>query len=131
MRRYLVLAAQTLLIRVDRMKEPPQDRLLAWADARCMAIAQGAIQSSSCASGGAYSASSTNTYIENIASGWGLSVRDSNIHLDTTGADCGGTSGLSEVKITIAFTTPVPQIVLLSAGAEPSTATACYPNNPF
>jgi hypothetical protein len=49
MRRYLVLAAQTLLIRVDRMKEPPQDRLLAWAGARCMAITQGAIQSSSCA----------------------------------------------------------------------------------
>lgn len=31
MRRYLVLAAQTLLIHVDRMKEPPQDRILAWA----------------------------------------------------------------------------------------------------
>jgi transposase len=31
MRRYLVLAAQGLLTRVDRMKELPQDRLLAWA----------------------------------------------------------------------------------------------------
>jgi len=31
MRRYLVLAAQTLLTHVDHMKEPPQDRLLAWA----------------------------------------------------------------------------------------------------
>ena len=31
MRRYLVLAAQGLLTRVDRIKEPPQDRLLAWA----------------------------------------------------------------------------------------------------
>ncbi|HEX3417544.1 MAG TPA: hypothetical protein VHT21_14245 [Stellaceae bacterium] len=31
MRSYLVLASQTLLIRVDRMKQPPQDRLLAWA----------------------------------------------------------------------------------------------------
>lgn len=31
MRRYLVLAAQTLLIRVNRTKEPPQDPLLAWA----------------------------------------------------------------------------------------------------
>ena len=30
-RRYLVLAAQGLLTRVDRMKEPPQDALLAWA----------------------------------------------------------------------------------------------------
>jgi transposase len=31
MRRYLVLAAQTLLIHVERIKEPPQDPLLAWA----------------------------------------------------------------------------------------------------
>jgi len=31
MRRYLVLAAQTLLIRVNRIKEPSQDPLLAWA----------------------------------------------------------------------------------------------------
>ena len=31
MRRYLVLAAQTLLIHVGRMKEPPQDPLLVWA----------------------------------------------------------------------------------------------------
>ncbi len=31
MRRYLVLAAQTLLIHVDRRKEPSQDPLLAWA----------------------------------------------------------------------------------------------------
>lgn len=31
LRRYLVLAAQSLLTRVDRMKEPPQDPLLAWA----------------------------------------------------------------------------------------------------
>jgi hypothetical protein len=31
MRRYLVLAAQSLLIRVNRLKQPPQDRLLLWA----------------------------------------------------------------------------------------------------
>jgi transposase len=31
MRSYLVLAAQSLLIRVNRLKQPPQDRLLIWA----------------------------------------------------------------------------------------------------
>jgi TadE-like protein len=103
----------------------------ATSGARCMAIAHGAIQSSPCASGGTYSPSSTNTYIENIASGWGLSVKDSDIHLDTTGADCGGTSGLVEVKITNNFNTPVPQIVLLAAGGTSLTALACYPSNPF
>lgn len=101
------------------------------AGARCMAIAHGAIQSSPCASSGTYSSSSTNTYIENIASGWGLSVQDSDITLDPTGADCGGTSGLVEVKITNTFNTPVPQIVLLASGGTTLTAIACYPSNPF
>jgi hypothetical protein len=31
MRSYLVLAAQSLLIRANRLKQPPQDRLLIWA----------------------------------------------------------------------------------------------------
>jgi Flp pilus assembly protein TadG len=101
------------------------------AGARCMAIAHGAIQSSSCASGGTYSSSSTKTYIETIASGWGLSVHDSDITLDNTGAGCGGTSGLVEVTITNNFNTPVPQIVLLAAGGTVLTANACYPSNPF
>jgi Flp pilus assembly protein TadG len=101
------------------------------AGARCMAIAQGAIQNSACASGGTYSASTTKSQIETIASGWGLSVQDSDITLDNTTA-CGGTTGVfSQVTINISFTTPVPQFVLISAGAEPMTATACYPNNPF
>jgi Flp pilus assembly protein TadG len=103
------------------------------AGARCMAIAHGAIESSPCASGGTYSSSSTNTYIENIASGWGLSVTASDITLYTTppAGDCGGTSGLVEVTITNTFNTPVPQIVLLAAGGTALTATACYPSNPF
>jgi Flp pilus assembly protein TadG len=101
------------------------------AGARCMAIAHGAIQSSPCASGGTYSSSSTNTYIENIAGSWGLSVQDANIHLDPAGADCGGTSGLVEVKITSTFNTPVPQLVQLATGGTSLSATACYPSNPF
>jgi Flp pilus assembly protein TadG len=101
------------------------------AGARCMAIAQGAIQSSPCASGGSYSPTSTQTYIQNTASGWGLSVPTTNITLDTSGSDCGGTSGLVEAKITNTFTTPVPAIVLLAAGGTTLTAIACYPSNPF
>jgi hypothetical protein len=84
-----------------------------------MAIAHGAIQSSPCASGDTYSSSSTKTYIETTASGWGVSVQDSNITLDPTGAGCGGTSGLVEVTITKTFNTPVPAIVQLAAGGHP------------
>ena len=100
------------------------------AGARCMAIAQGAIQNSACTSGGTYNAATTKSQLESIARGWGLSLQDSNITLDNTTA-CGGSTGVfSQVKINTTFTTPVPQIVLLSAG-DPLTATACYPNNPF
>jgi Flp pilus assembly protein TadG len=102
----------------------------ATAGARCMAVAQGAIQSSVCASGGSYSASSTKSQIESIASGWGLSVQDSDITLDNA-ATCGGATGFSQVTITNNFKTPIPQIVQLASSGTALTATACYPNNPF
>jgi Flp pilus assembly protein TadG len=100
------------------------------AGARCMAIAQGQIQNSSCASSGSYSSTSTTAYIQSVASGWGLSVPTSNITLNNA-ATCGGESGFSEVQITSTFNTPVPQLVQLAAGGTTLTASACYPNNPF
>src|SRR5262252_433505 len=101
---------------------------VAIAGARCMAVAQGAIQSSMCASGGSYSAASTKDYIETTASDWGISVQDADVTLDNT-ATCGG--GFSQVTLTNNFNTPVPQIVLLAAGGTSLTVTAYYPNNPF
>jgi len=98
------------------------------AGARCMAIAQGTTQSSPCASSGTYSASSTQSYIQSVGSGWGLSIATSDITLNKT-ATCGGTSGFSQVKLSNTFTTAVPQIVLLAAGGTALSATACYPNN--
>jgi Flp pilus assembly protein TadG len=92
------------------------------AGARCMAIAQGVIQDSPCAAGG------TTSYIQSVASGWGLSLQSSNITLSSS---CGSTSGFSQVTLTSTFNTPVPAIVLLAAGGTTLTATACYPNNPF
>jgi Flp pilus assembly protein TadG len=101
------------------------------AGARCLALAQSTQSSQntgSCASSGAYSASSTKTYIENVASGWGLSLSASNISLNTS-ATSGGCAGLSQVTLTSTFTSAVPQIVQLAAGGTTLTATACYPNN--
>lgn len=100
------------------------------AGARCMAIAQGKIQNSPCASGGSYSATSTTTYIQNVATGWGLSVLASGISLNNA-ATCGGTSGFSQVTITFTFNSVVPKIVLLAVGGTLLTLTSCYPNNPF
>ena len=65
----------------------------ALAGARCMAIAQtrtAAQNSSSCTSSGSYSSGKTKTYIQNVASGWGLSLPLSGISLSTS-ASCGGT----------------------------------------
>jgi Flp pilus assembly protein TadG len=93
------------------------------AGARCMAILQ-----SSCASGGAYSSSGTTSYIQNVASGWGLSVPTSGISLNNA-ASCGGASGFSQVTLTSTFTSVVPKIVQLAAGGTSLTASACFPNN--
>ncbi len=98
------------------------------AGARCMAIAQGAKQHSSCASGGSYSSSTTTTYIQNTAKGWGLSVPSSGISLNNA-ASCGGTSGFSQVTLTSTFNSVVPNLVQLSTGGVTLTASACYPNN--
>jgi Flp pilus assembly protein TadG len=98
------------------------------AGARCMAIAQGAKPNGSCISSGSYSSTATKTYIENIASGWGLSLSASDISLSTSVAS-GGCTGLSQVSLTKTFTSVVPLLVHLNAGGITLTASACYPNN--
>jgi Flp pilus assembly protein TadG len=94
------------------------------AGARCMAILQ-----SGCTAGGRYySSANTTTYVQQVASQWGVTLQSGDIQL-TPNASCGGTIGFSQVTITSTFTTPVPQIVLLAAGGTSLSATACFPNN--
>ena len=95
----------------------------ALAAARCMGIRQ-----SSCASGGAYSASATQTFITNTANGWGISVPTANQTLNNS-ATCGGTTGFSQVTITTTFTTAVPGILPFLDSGNTLTAVACFPNN--
>ena len=102
----------------------------AMSGARCMAIAQGSVQSSSCSSSGSYSSTTTNSYVETVASAWGITLTSSGIALNNS-ATCGGLSGSSQVTLTSTFTTPVPQLVMLSSGGTSLTATACYPNNAY
>src|SRR5689334_13485719 len=94
------------------------------AGARCMGI-----RASSCASGGAYNAGNTTTYIQGVASAWGLAIPNGNITLNAS-ATCGGVTGLSQVQLTYSFTTVLPQILPTLAGGNTLSATACFPNNP-
>ncbi len=96
------------------------------AGARCMAIAQGTKPNGSCTASGSYSY--TTTYVQNVASGWGLTLPNAGISLNNS-ASCGGTGGFSKVTLTKTFTSAVPLLVHLSAGGITLTASGCYPNN--
>ncbi len=126
---FLMLAFGTIEFgRVLWTKQALQETAV--AGARCMAIAQTAHASQntgSCASSGTYSASNTKTYIQNVATGWGLSLTVSDILLSPSAS--GGCAGLSQVTLTKTFTSVVPLLVHLSAGGITLTASACYPNN--
>jgi Flp pilus assembly protein TadG len=100
------------------------------AGARCMALAQGAVQSSPCSASGSYSAATTKTYIQTVANGWGVSLPVSAITVDNN-ATCASTAGFSEVTIAYTFTSVAPQVVLLPAGGSTLTLTACSPNNAY
>jgi Flp pilus assembly protein TadG len=93
------------------------------AGARCMGILE-----SSCASGGGFSSTGTTSYVQQVASGWGISVPTADVTLNHN-ATCGGQTGFSQVSLAFTFTSVVPKIVLL-VGGENLTATACFPNNP-
>ncbi|HUC65220.1 MAG TPA: TadE/TadG family type IV pilus assembly protein [Stellaceae bacterium] len=93
------------------------------AGARCMGIL-----ANSCASGGGFNSTSTTSYIQQVAGGWGITVPSADVTLNHN-ATCGGETGFSQVSLAFAFTSVVPKIVLL-VGSDNLTATACFPNNP-
>jgi hypothetical protein len=79
-------------------------------------------------SGGVYSSSHTQTFVQTEAGKWGVTLPTSDI-TPNNNATCGGTSGFSEVTIASSFTSLVPRLILLG-GAVSLNASACYPNNP-
>ena len=97
------------------------------AGARCMALPQ-----SDCASAGSpptYNATNTTSYIQQVANQWGVSLPSASITQDNA-ASCGGTTGFSQVSLAFTFTSVVPNLVNISSGGIPLSATACFPNNP-
>jgi Flp pilus assembly protein TadG len=95
------------------------------AAARCMALS-----ATSCASSGAYSSSNTTTYIENVASAWGVTLTSSNMTLNssTTCAGVSAPNGFSTVTLTYTFQSIVPNFVHPLASGTSLSTTACYPN---
>jgi len=97
----------------------------ATAAARCMALA-----SSSCAASGVYSSANTTTYIEGLATGWGVTLTSSNMTL-TSSTTCAGVTaanGFSTVTLTYTFQSVVPNLVNALRSGMTLTTTACYPN---
>lgn len=95
------------------------------AGARCMALPQ-----SACAGAASYtySAAKTRTYIQQVASQWGVSLPSANI-VQNNAANCGGINGFSEVSLAITFESVVPNLLNIFGGGISLAATACFPNN--
>ena len=97
----------------------------ATAGARCMGLT-----ATACASGGAYNAADTQTYIEGVATNWGVTVTNSDIALSNSATCAGVTSpnGFSTVTLTYTFQSVVPNFVTSLSGGTTLTTTACFPN---
>lgn len=91
--------------------------------ARCIGV-----QSSSCYSSGSYSASSTTSYVQGVAGGWGITVPGADI-APTQSTSCGTVAGFAQVQITYTFSTVVGQLIPALAN-ETLTASSCFPDNP-
>jgi Flp pilus assembly protein TadG len=98
--------------------------------ARCVGIL-----ANSCSSGGSYSSANTTSYIETVASSWGITLTSSNISppvtrnsTNTACAPSGGTPNVSEVTLTYTFQTMVPGLLTMLS-SNVLTGHACSPNN--
>jgi Flp pilus assembly protein TadG len=96
--------------------------------ARCMGIL-----ASSCASAGSYSSGNTTSYIESVATAWGITLNSSNLTLtrnstNTACAPSGATPNISEVTITYTFQTMVPGLLTMLS-SKSLEGHACFPNN--
>jgi Flp pilus assembly protein TadG len=91
--------------------------------ARCIGV-----QSGSCYSSGIYSDSSTVSYVQGVAQGWGITVPTADI-VPTQSTTCGTVAGFAQVQITYQFSTVVGRLIPALAN-ETLTATSCFPDNP-
>jgi Flp pilus assembly protein TadG len=97
----------------------------ATAGARCMGMS-----ATSCAAGGVYSAANATTYVEGVATNWGVTLAGADIALNnnTTCASVSAPNGFSSVTITYTFNSVAPNFITALAGGTTLTTTACFPN---
>jgi hypothetical protein len=89
--------------------------------ARCIGIGQ-----SACESGGAYSSTSTVTYVQGVAAAWGVTVPAADI-TSTNATSCGGISGFSQVQISYVFNSVVSKIIPSGTTGTTLTVKSCFP----
>ena len=89
--------------------------------ARCMGILQ-----TNCAPSRTYSASSSQTYAQQVAAGYGITVPTASISV-TNAATCGGAANLSKVTISYTYQSSVP-VLLPGLSSQPLAESACFPN---
>jgi hypothetical protein len=92
--------------------------------ARCAAIGQAA-----CESGGVFNSGSVVSYVQGVASGWGVTVPSADITTNNS-ASCGGVSGFSQVQISYVFNSVVNKLVPSGSAGTTLTLSSCYPNTP-
>ena len=89
--------------------------------ARCVGVLN-----SNCASGAAYSSARSVSYVQSVASTYGITVPNAGVTV-TNATTCAGASNFSKVTINYTFQTLVPNLVTgLSSVAM--TQAACFPN---
>ncbi|HET6236621.1 MAG TPA: TadE/TadG family type IV pilus assembly protein [Acetobacteraceae bacterium] len=90
--------------------------------ARCVDVL-----ASYCESGGAYNATDTTNYAEQVVGGWGIALSSSVFTINSNMASS-GCAGLSQVSISYTFQTVIPGLLFMLSGGEAVTAQACFPN---
>jgi Flp pilus assembly protein TadG len=96
---------------------------LAISAARCMGILQTA-----CSTDGiSVNSDLTKNYVIDRASGFGVRLVGSDIHLEPN-IDCNGVPGFSTVTINYTFNTVAPKLITVLTGGSELETTACFPN---
>jgi len=99
-------------------------QMTATEGARCIGVL-----ASSCSSNGAYSATNAQSYIEGVASSWGITLTTANMTLTanaTSGACSGMMTNVAEVTLNYTFQTAVPGLLTFMSGGNALTGHACF-----
>lgn len=90
--------------------------------ARCIGV-----KANSCYASGAYSATATLAHVQDVATGWGITIPSSAITV-TQNTNCGNVPGFAEVRISYPFSSVAGNLVP-GLNNVPLSASSYFPNN--